>query len=91
MFRATDKMCTLAVERTKMKITLNIPENVELKEFDFIVYVATKLYEDGLVTAGQAAEMAGLSKKSFVEIIGKYGVSLFSQSDEDLLNDIKNA
>jgi predicted HTH domain antitoxin len=74
-----------------MKITLNIPENVELKEFDFIVYVATKLYEDGLVTAGQAAEMAGLSKKSFVEILGKYGVSLFSQSDEDLLNDIKNA
>ena len=74
-----------------MKITLNIPENVEIKEFDFIVYVASKLYEDGLVTAGQAAEMAGLSKKSFVEIIGKYGVSLFSQSDEDLLNDIKNA
>jgi predicted HTH domain antitoxin len=74
-----------------MKITLNIPENVELKEFDFIVYVATKLYEDGLVTAGQAAEMAGLSKKSFVEILGKYGVSLFSQSENDLLNDIKNA
>lgn len=74
-----------------MKITLNIPENVELKEFDFIVYVATKLYEDGLVTSGQAAEMAGLSKKSFVEILGKYGVSLFSQSENDLLNDIKNA
>jgi len=74
-----------------MKITLNVPENVELKEFDFIVYVATKLYEDGLVTAGQAAEMAGLSKKSFVEILGKYGVSLFSQSEDDLLNDIKNA
>jgi predicted HTH domain antitoxin len=74
-----------------MKITLNIPENVELKEFDFIVYVATKLYEDGLVTSGQAAEMAGLSKKSFVEILGKYGVSLFSQSEDDLLNDIKNA
>jgi len=70
---------------------LNVPENVELKEFDFIVYVATKLYEDGLVTAGQAAEMAGLSKKSFVEILGKYGVSLFSQSEDDLLNDIKNA
>lgn len=74
-----------------MKITLNIPENVELKEFDFIVYVVTKLYEDGLVTSGQAAEMAGLSKKSFVEILGKYGVSLFSQSEDDLLNDIKNA
>jgi predicted HTH domain antitoxin len=74
-----------------MKITVNLPENLELKEFDFIVYVATKLYEDGLVTAGQAAEMAGLSKKSFIEILGKYGVSLFSQSEDDLLNDIKNA
>jgi predicted HTH domain antitoxin len=74
-----------------MKITVNLPENVELKEFDFIVYVATKLYEDGLVTVGQAAEMSGLSKKSFIEILGKYGVSLFSESEDDLLNDIKNA
>jgi predicted HTH domain antitoxin len=74
-----------------MKITINLPKNVELKEFDFLVYVATKLYEDGLVTSGQAAEMAGLSKKSFIEILGKYDVSLFSQSEEDLLNDIRNA
>jgi predicted HTH domain antitoxin len=74
-----------------MKITVNLPENVELKEFDFIVYVATKLYEDGLVTVGQAAEMSGLSKKSFIEILGKYGVSLFSESEDDLLNDIENA
>ncbi len=35
-----------------MKITANLPENVDLKEFDFIIYIATKLYEDGLVTAG---------------------------------------
>lgn len=62
-----------------------------MKTFDFSVYVAAKLYEDGLVSAGQASEMAGLSKRTFVEILGKYGVSLFSQSVDDLNKDIANA
>ena len=74
-----------------MKVTVNLPENVGLKEFDFIVYVASKMYEDGLLSSGQAAEMAGLSKRAFIEILGKYGVSLFSQSEEDLIHDVKNA
>lgn len=74
-----------------MKVTLNLPENVRLKEFDLEVYVASKLYEDGFVSSGQAAEMAGLSKKTFIEMLGKYIVSLFSQSQDDLLNDLKNA
>lgn len=54
-------------------------------------YEATKLYGDGLVTVGQAAKMSGLIKKTFIEILDKYGVSLFSESEDDLLNDIKNA
>lgn len=74
-----------------MKITVNLPESLALKEFDLVVYISTKLYEDGIITAGQAAEMSGLSKRAFIEILGKYGVSLFSESEDDLLNDIKNA
>lgn len=74
-----------------MKVTVNLPDNVGLREFDFLVYVAAKLYEDGIVSSGQAAEMAGLSKKAFIEILGKYGVSLFSQFEDDLLNDIHHA
>lgn len=74
-----------------MKVTVNLPDNVGLREFDFLVYVAAKLYEDGIVSSGQAAEMAGLSKKAFIEILGKYGVSLFSQSEDDLLSDIHHA
>ncbi len=73
------------------KITLNIPENINMKTFDFSVYVASKMYEDGLVSAGQASEMAGLSKRAFIELLGKYGVSLFSQSVDDLDKDITNA
>ncbi len=73
------------------KIILNIPENLNLKTFDLSVYVASKMYEDGLVSAGQAAEMVGISKRAFIEILGKSGVSLFSQSLDDLENDIANA
>jgi len=73
------------------KVTLNIPENINLNTFDFSVYVASKMYEDGLVSARQASEMVGISKRAFVEILGKYGVSLFSQSLEDLDKDIANA
>lgn len=73
------------------KVVLNIPENINLKTFDFSVYVASKMYEDGLVSAGQASEMVGISKRAFIEILGKYGVSLFSQSIEDLDKDIANA
>jgi len=44
-----------------------------------------------LLSAGQAAEMAGISKRAFVELPGRYGVSLFSRSIEDLQKDIANA
>ncbi|MCU0370208.1 MAG: UPF0175 family protein [Bacteroidales bacterium] len=73
------------------KVVINIPESINLKPFDFAVYVASKMYEDGLVSAGQASEMVGISKRAFIEIMGKYGVSLFSRSLDDLKNDIANA
>lgn len=73
------------------KITLNIPDDINLKTFDLSMYVASKMYEDGLLSAGQAADMVGMSKRAFIEVLGKYGVSLFSQSIGDLEKDIENA
>jgi predicted HTH domain antitoxin len=74
-----------------MKVILNVPENLETKTFDVSIYLASKLYEDGLLTSGQAAEMAGVSKRTFIEIMGKYGVSVFSTSVDQLSQDIENA
>ena len=73
------------------EITLQIPNNINMKLFNVSIYLAAKLYEDGLLSAGQAAEMAGLSKRAFIEILGVYGVSLFSKSVDDLKRDIANA
>lgn len=72
-------------------IQLNVPENLDLKEYDYAMIVATKLYEDAKLSAGQAAGIAGLSKRAFIEMLGKFGVSIFTTSVSDLKSDIANA
>lgn len=73
-------------------IILNIPESGNFNtSFDISVYLAAKMYEDGILTSGQASDMVGLTKRAFIEIMGKYGVSVFSRSIEDLKNDLDNA
>ena len=72
-------------------VQLKIPDNVDLKDYDLSMIVAAKLYEDAILSSGQAAEMTGLSKRAFIEMLGKYGVSVFSTSVSDLRSDIANA
>lgn len=72
-------------------VQLNIPDSVDLKDYDFSMIVASKLYEDAKLSAGQAAKIVGLSKRAFIEMLGKYGVSVFSTSVTDLHSDIANA
>jgi predicted HTH domain antitoxin len=72
-------------------VVISIPKAGNLATFDYSVYLASKLYEDGILSAGQAADVAQLSKRAFIEIIGKYGVSVFSAKVDDLMRDIANA
>ena len=72
-------------------IQLNIPDGIDLKDHDLSMIIASKLYEDAILSAGQAAKIVGLSKRAFIELIGKYGVSVVSNSISDLNADILNA
>ena len=72
-------------------IQLNIPDDLDMKDHEFSMIVAAKLYEDAKLTSGQAAKIVGLSKRAFIEMLGKYGVSVFSTSISDLHSDIANA
>jgi len=53
--------------------------------------LASRLYEQGSLSLGQAAEMANLSKRTFAELLGTYGVSLFNHPATDLSRDAANA
>jgi predicted HTH domain antitoxin len=56
---------------------IKVPESVQLNQFELAMLLATRLYERGLLSAGQAADMVGLSKRTFIELLDKYGVSPF--------------
>lgn len=72
-------------------IKINIPDTLDLKDHEFLMILAAKLYEDSKLTLGEAAKMVGVSKRSFIELLGKYGVSIINSSIPDLHSDIANA
>ncbi|WP_300604306.1 UPF0175 family protein [Niabella sp.] len=72
-------------------LTLNIPDNVDVDNQQLAMLVASRLYETGKLSLGQAAEVAGLTKRTFAELLGSYDVSLFNFPASDLSRDIANA
>lgn len=72
-------------------LLLNIPDTVDFDDKDALMLIASRLYEKGKLSLGQAAELVGLSKRAFMEILGNYGVSIFNYSSDDLDRDIENA
>ena len=58
------------------QLTLDIPDSLELNEREARRFLAAKLYESGRLSLGQAANLAGLSKVAFSEILADYDVSI---------------
>lgn len=71
--------------------TIQVPESANLSDFDLKMMVASKLFEEGRLSAGQASEVVGISKRAFIEVVGKYGVSIFGYDADELEEDLKNA
>lgn len=72
-------------------LTLNIPESLDIDNRDLAMLVSTQLYEQGKLSLGQAAEVAGLTKRTFAELLGSYNVSIFNFPATDLSRDVTNA
>lgn len=70
-------------------LTINLPEEVELDKVRMII--AASLFEQGILSSGQAAELVGITRRQFLEEVGKYGVSIFGETAEDIekLSDIE--
>ena len=63
----------------------------ELDNLQLSMILASSLYEQGKLSLGQAADVANLSKRTFAELLGLYGVSLFNYPATDLVQDVTNA
>ncbi len=72
-------------------LTVELPDTVNLNVQEAKMLLAVKLHERGILSLGQAAEVAGYSKRTFMELLGQYGGTLFNYSADDLAQDIANA
>jgi predicted HTH domain antitoxin len=72
-------------------LTLNIPDSLEIDNRELAMLLSTRLYEQGKLSLGQAAAVAGLTKRTFAELLGSYNVSIFNFPAPDLSRDVSNA
>ncbi|MFA0731265.1 MAG: hypothetical protein LKKZDAJK_000041 [Candidatus Fervidibacter sp.] len=61
----------------------------EVSEEEARLLLAIKLYETGKITLGQAAKMAGYSKRAFIELLGHYGVPVVAYPPEELREEVQ--
>jgi predicted HTH domain antitoxin len=52
------------------------------------VVAAVKVYETRKVSLGKAAKLGGLSKRAFLEVLGRRGIPVFDYSAEELREEI---
>ncbi len=71
-------------------VTLRLPDYVPLSSKEITTVLAAQLYDQGKLSLGQASKLVGLSKKQFMEQLGKYGVSVFGESMNDIVNDLEH-
>jgi len=53
--------------------------------------LALKLYETGKLTTGLAAKLANVPRINFIFLLGKYGLSPFGETADELEEDLANA
>lgn len=67
---------------------LTLPDFVDANPQDLSLILAAHLYEQGKLSIGQAAELAGLSKRTFMELLRRQGVSAFNYDASELEQDL---
>ena len=80
-------------------VTLELPDDLDLAlnvpadelAHAVLVAAAVKLFERGKISAGKAAELAGMPKPLFLVTLAEWGVSASTLSAEDIAQDIANA
>jgi predicted HTH domain antitoxin len=80
-------------------VTLELPDDLDLAlnvpadelAHAVLVAAAVKLFERGKISAGKAAELAGIPKPLFLVKLAAWGVSASTLSAEDIAQDIANA
>lgn len=50
--------------------------------------LAVSLFREGKISTGKGAELLGISKLAFVQLLAQHGVDYFTESPEELVGDV---
>ncbi|MEJ5252317.1 MAG: UPF0175 family protein [Chthonomonadetes bacterium] len=67
-------------------VQIELPSDVSEQEARLLLLI--KLYELGRLSIGQAARLAGYSKRAFLEVLAQYGVPVVSYAPEELREEL---
>jgi len=81
------------------QVTFSVPDEIllalkatpEILAARIRLAAGVKLYELGQLSAGAAAQLAGVPKPYFLGDLADYGVDTFDLSEEELIHDRKSA
>jgi predicted HTH domain antitoxin len=74
---------------TTSPVTIRLPASVSADEAR--LFLAMKLFELGRLSCAQAADLAGYSKRTFLELLGKHSVAVFDYPPAELEDDLTHA
>ncbi len=89
MEKVTEKVLTVSYPK-ELAFALKMQDKEFINEMRKLTVV--KLYEIGKISSSFAAKVLNLNRVVFLELINNYQISFFyHRSDDELLNDFKNA
>ncbi len=68
------------------QLTVELPPYISTDEARLLL--AVKLFETGKLSLGQAAKLAGYSKPTFIELLGKMEIPVINYPAEELEQEI---
>jgi predicted HTH domain antitoxin len=74
-----------------MQVSVDIPDMAAVSASEARFFLAAKLFEVEKLSLGQAAELCGLSKRAFMEMLNRWDVPVFTLTAAELQSDIANA
>lgn len=69
-------------------VELTLPEDVNVTDAEIRMIVAARLFDMGELSSGQAAKVVGITRREFLESVGRYGVSIFQYDADELEEDL---
>lgn len=69
-------------------VELTSPKGINISAAELKMILAAKVFEMGELSSGPAAEIAGITKREFLETVGKYGVSILQYDAFELDQDL---